>query len=60
MHFFSSKYHTVSDTLIKLMEYGDDDDDDGDDDNEDLRETAKELVEKKSSSVAKLKPFWAV
>ncbi|KAL6526353.1 hypothetical protein OROMI_029993 [Orobanche minor] len=42
-----SKSEAVPDTLIKLMEYGDDDDDD--DDNDDIEETVKVP-----------KPFWAV
>lgn len=44
------------DTLIKLMEYGDDDDDE----NDELGETAKEPLEKCLSTPAKPKPFWAV
>ncbi|XP_057769698.1 protein RIK isoform X2 [Salvia miltiorrhiza] len=51
-----SKPYIVPDTLIKLMEYGDDDDDD----NEDLGETAREPFDKCSSSSANPKPFWAV
>lgn len=50
-----SEPETVPDTLIKLMEYGDDDDDD-----DDLGETANELLENCSSTPAKPKPFWAV
>ncbi|KAH6791955.1 hypothetical protein C2S52_002432 [Perilla frutescens var. hirtella] len=53
-----SKPETVPDTLIKLMEYGDDDDDDND--NDDQEETVKEPLEKCLSSPAKVKPFWAV
>lgn len=52
-----SKPETVPDTLIKLMEYGDDDDED---ENDELGETAKEALENCSSTPAKPKPFWAV
>ncbi|XP_042024243.1 protein RIK-like isoform X1 [Salvia splendens] len=57
LHVNSHETHeTVPDTLIKLMEYGDDDDDD----NEDLRETPQEVLKECSSSPPKPKPFWAV
>ncbi|KAL7101016.1 hypothetical protein ACP275_08G030600 [Erythranthe tilingii] len=49
-----SNSEAVPDTLIKLMEYGDDDDDD------DLEETAEQPMEKHSSDPAIPKPFWAV
>ncbi|KAL8044191.1 hypothetical protein ABFX02_08G030600 [Erythranthe guttata] len=48
-----SNSEVVPDTLIKLMEYGDDDDDD-------LEETAEQPMEKHSSDPAIPKPFWAV
>ncbi|XP_012851607.1 PREDICTED: protein RIK isoform X2 [Erythranthe guttata] len=51
-----SNSEVVPDTLIKLMEYGDDDDDDDDD----LEETAEQPMEKHSSNPAIPKPFWAV
>lgn len=42
----------ISDTLIKLMEYGDDDDE--------PEETSQELFKRKSNSAVTPKPFWAV
>ncbi|KAK6155016.1 hypothetical protein DH2020_009264 [Rehmannia glutinosa] len=50
-----SKSEVVPDTLVKLMEYGDDDDVD-----DDLEETAKQSFETHSSASATPKPFWAV
>ncbi|KAK4383557.1 protein RIK [Sesamum angolense] len=49
-----SKSEAVPDTLIKLLEYGDDDDDDN------LEETATVPLENHSSAHAVPKPFWAV
>lgn len=43
---------SVPDTLIKLMEYGDDDDE--------PEETSQELFKRKSNSAVTPKPFWAV
>ncbi|XP_021770944.1 protein RIK-like isoform X2 [Chenopodium quinoa] len=45
----------VPDTLVKLMEYGDDDDDD-----DDVEEGEKESCKNSANQVASLKPFWAV
>lgn len=45
------------DTLIKLMEYGDDDDDDVDDD---VEKIVIAPLEKKSRAPTQPKPFWAV
>ncbi|XP_022879466.1 protein RIK-like isoform X2 [Olea europaea var. sylvestris] len=47
-----SKPEAIPDTLIKLMEYGDDDDD--------LEETIEEPSKSLSSAPAAPKPFWAV
>ncbi|PIN14529.1 putative RNA-binding protein, partial [Handroanthus impetiginosus] len=50
-----SKSEVVPDTLVKLMEYGDDDDG-----GDDLEDTAKELIQNHSRAPAVPKPFWAV
>lgn len=42
-----------SDTLVKLMEYGDDEDDDDE-------ETNEELPDNNSGRVTARKPFWAL
>ncbi|KAL6553054.1 hypothetical protein OROGR_006896 [Orobanche gracilis] len=57
-----SKSEAVPDTLIKLMEYGDDDDDndDGDDDDDDIEQTVKVPLGNHSTSLGMPKPFWAV
>lgn len=45
---------TVPDTLVKLMEYGDDDDDD------DAEESEVETLKSNPNRIAASKPFWAV
>ncbi|XP_030482499.2 protein RIK isoform X1 [Cannabis sativa] len=57
-----TKSDSVPDTLVKLMEYGDDDDDDDDDHEEDngSEETSKESSRETSVSMAARKPFWAL
>ncbi|KAI9154163.1 hypothetical protein LWI28_021880 [Acer negundo] len=63
-----TKSDYVPDTLVKLMEYGDDDDDDDDEDDEDddPEETSEESLSSdscfsvNSSKVAVRKPFWAL
>ncbi|XP_021856646.2 protein RIK isoform X2 [Spinacia oleracea] len=47
-----SSLPTVSDTLVKLMEYGDDDDD--------VEESENEISNNSANRVATSKPFWAV
>nr|GEW92693.1 protein RIK isoform X1 [Tanacetum cinerariifolium] len=49
----SEETKSVPDTLISLMEYGDDDDDD-------IEETTEEPITKSSKSLPASKPFWAV
>ncbi|PWA73292.1 hypothetical protein CTI12_AA257940 [Artemisia annua] len=49
-----SETKSVPDTLISLMEYGDDDDDD------DIEETNEEPLTKSSKSLPASKPFWAM
>lgn len=49
-----SKSEAVPDTLIQLLEYGDDDDDDN------LEETSTVPLKNHSSSPTVPKPFWAV
>ncbi|KAL3525853.1 hypothetical protein ACH5RR_014225 [Cinchona calisaya] len=51
-----SKSKSVPDTLIKLMEYGDEDDDDDDD----LDEPIEEPLERSSGTSVAPKPFWAI
>lgn len=46
------KMRPVSDTLVKLMEYGEEDDD--------LEENYEESLGGSSSAVATRKPFWAL
>ncbi|PON46177.1 hypothetical protein PanWU01x14_253010 [Parasponia andersonii] len=48
-----TKWDSVPDTLVKLMEYGDDDEDD-------YEGNSEEPLDSNSSSVAALKPFWAL
>ncbi|GAB2216317.1 hypothetical protein Droror1_Dr00024089 [Drosera rotundifolia] len=51
------KQENVPDTLIKLMEYGEDDEEDEDNDNGDSDPRAYSKI---SSKAAVLKPFWAI
>ncbi|KAK2663277.1 hypothetical protein Ddye_001851 [Dipteronia dyeriana] len=61
-----TKSDYVPDTLVRLMEYGDDDDDDDDEENDDPEETSEESFSSdssfsvNSSKVAVRKPFWAL
>ncbi|KAL5741393.1 hypothetical protein ACOSP7_028125 [Xanthoceras sorbifolium] len=61
-----TKSDNVPDTLVKLMEYGDDDDDDDDDEDDDPEETSEASFSSdssfsvNSSKVAVRKPFWAL
>lgn len=48
------KSESVPDTLIKLMEYGDEDED------EDPDEPNEESIKRRSSTLVAPKPFWAV
>lgn len=46
----------ISDTLVKLMEYGDDDDDDDDD----LDGSNEEILPRTTKAIGVQKPFWAL
>lgn len=44
----------ISETLVKLMEYGDDDDDD------DLDDYNEEILPRATKAIGAQKPFWAL
>lgn len=44
----------ISETLVKLMEYGDDDDDD------DLDDSNEEILPRATKAIGAQKPFWAL
>lgn len=56
-HIYGCLWSLALDTLVKLMEYGDDDDDDVDDIE---RAAGEEALQSKSNVAAGPKPFWAV
>lgn len=45
----------ISETLVKLMEYGDDDDDD-----DDLDDSNEEILPRATKAIGAQKPFWAL
>lgn len=51
---WKTKHDAVPETLVKLMEYGDDDDDD------DLDDSNEEILPRATKAIGAQKPFWAL